>query len=152
LPSGSSAAATWSPTAPNRETIRLVRDWGISVVQGNCEESLGLGAADCGCGCGCGFAAGTACSLLAVDWYRYATERIADEDRAWMRSLPKSLCFELNRRSVRVVHGGLAQINRFIFPSTPNEVKQKELDQSGTDILVGGHSGIPCAQRLGGRA
>ncbi|MCD6580335.1 MAG: metallophosphoesterase [Desulfuromusa sp.] len=43
-----------------QETLQLVRDWGIAVVQGNCEESLGKDAADCGCG----FDEGTTCSLL----------------------------------------------------------------------------------------
>ena len=130
------------------ETVALVRDWGIAVVQGNCEEALGQEAPDCGCG----FAEGTACSLLAIGWYRHATERIAAAQRAWMRSLPNSVRFELNGHSVRVVHGGVEQINRFIFPSTPEEEKRGELDRAGTDLLVGGHSGIPCAQAIGGRA
>jgi len=29
-------------------TVALVRDWGIAVVMGNVEESLGAGAGDCG--------------------------------------------------------------------------------------------------------
>ena len=32
------------------ETLELIRRWGIHVVQGNCEQSLGAGAPDCGCG------------------------------------------------------------------------------------------------------
>lgn len=31
--------------AQPEETVALIRDWGIAVVQGNCEESLGLGGA-----------------------------------------------------------------------------------------------------------
>jgi len=124
------------------ETLQLVRDWGIGVVQGNCEESLGKDAADCGCG----FEAGTTCSLLSVEWYQYASQKIAATDRVWMHHLPKSLRFELAGRSVMVVHGGVNQINRFIFPSTPEAVKREELDLAGSDILIGGHSGIPCGE------
>lgn len=51
-----------------------------------------------------------------------------------------------------VVHGGVAQINKFIFPSTPEGVKQQELDLAGSDILIGGHCGIPAGVRLGRRA
>ncbi|MCD6188487.1 MAG: metallophosphoesterase family protein [Desulfuromusa sp.] len=131
-----------------QETLQLVRDWGIAVVQGNCEESLGTDAADCGCG----FEAGTTCSLLSVEWYQYATEKVTTNDRVWMSTLPKSLCFELAGRSVTVVHGGVNQINRFIFPSTPETVKREELDLAGSDILIGGHSGIPSGELVGRRA
>ncbi len=125
--------------AEPRETVQLVRDWGIAVVQGNCEESLGEEAPDCGCG----FEAGTTCSLLAVEWYQYANRKVTAADRAWMRNLPSAVIFDINGRGIMVVHGGVNQINRFIFPSTPDEIKREELDQAGTDILIGGHSGIP---------
>ncbi|MEA3363809.1 MAG: metallophosphoesterase family protein [Thermodesulfobacteriota bacterium] len=130
--------------AEPQETLQLIRNWGISVVQGNCEESLGADAVDCGCG----FEVGTSCSLLSVEWYLYASQKIAASDRAWMRRLPKSLRFELAGHSVTVVHGGVNQINRFIFPSTPEAVKREELDLAGSDILISGHSGIPCAEQI----
>jgi predicted phosphodiesterase len=130
------------------ETVRLVRDWGIAVVRGNCEEALGSAAADCGCG----FEAGTTCAALATDWYHFANRRIAAADREWMRRLPGSVRFELAGRSVRIVHGGVRQINRFIFPSTAEAVIREELDRAGTDLLVGGHCGIPCAQKIDRRA
>ncbi len=134
--------------AEPEETIALVRDWGIPVVLGNCEESLGLASSDCGCG----FDEGTTCSLLSVDWYHFANERMSEDDRAWMRTLPKAIRFTLNGKSILVVHGGVEQINRFIFPSTAAVIKQAELDLAGTDILVGGHSGIPSGVRTGNRA
>jgi len=126
------------------ETIALIRDWGVTVVQGNCEEALGLEAQDCGCG----FEKGTACSLLSIGWYRFTNQQISADDRDWMRSLPKAIRFTLNGKSFLVVHGGVEKINRFIFPSTAVAVKQTELDLAGTDILVGGHSGIPSGIRI----
>ena len=131
-----------------RETVQMVRDWGIAVVRGNCEESLADAAPDCGCG----FVEGTLCSALAVDWYNFANARLVEDERAWMRDLPRALHFELNDRSILVVHAGVDSLNRFIFPATPAEVKQRELQLSGSDILIGGHSGIPSAQRFGMRA
>lgn len=130
------------------ETLQLVRDWGILVVRGNCEESLGADAQDCGCG----FEQGTTCSLLAEEWYRYAAQKITDGDRTWMRSLPRSLNFELLGRRIKIVHAGVRQINRFIFPSTPAAVKREELELAGSDILISGHSGIPWGQKVGNRA
>ena len=36
--------------ADAKATVDLVRESGIRVVMGNCEEALSVGAADCGCG------------------------------------------------------------------------------------------------------
>ena len=133
--------------AEPQETLQLIRDWGISVIQGNCEESLGADAPDCGCG----FEKESTCSLLSVEWYQYATRKISNNDRIWMQNLPKSLNFKLADHSFKVVHGGVQQTNRFIFPSTKTAVKREELDLAGCDILIGGHSGIPWGEKIGER-
>lgn len=130
------------------ETVRLIRDWGSPVVMGNCEASLGGGADDCGCG----FDEGTACSALAVDWYRYADRRVSPSTRAWMQALPRQVRFHLGGRDFVVIHGGLSQINRFVFESTPRDEKRRELDAAGADVVVGGHAGIPFGQKIGRRA
>ncbi len=49
-------------------TIDLIRDAGIPVVMGNCDEQLAAGASDCGCG----FDPESACARLSADWYAYA--------------------------------------------------------------------------------
>lgn len=130
--------------AEPQETLQLIRNWGISVVQGNCEESLGAAAPDCGCG----FEEGTTCSLLSVEWYQYATRKISAADRVWMQALPRWINFDLVGRRLKVVHGGVRQINRFIFPSTPKAVKREELDLTDCEILIGGHSGIPWGEKI----
>ncbi len=130
------------------ETVSLVRDWGISVLMGNCEESVGNGAADCGCG----FQEGSTCSALAEEWYDHAVRHTSGESRAWMRGLPAQLEFSMLGRRFRVVHGGVRRINRFIFASAPQADKRAELDWAGTDAVVGGHSGIPFGELVEGRA
>lgn len=130
------------------ETVESIRDWGIPVVMGNCEEALASEAGDCGCG----FEAGSVCSALAGDWYAFASQRISANNRAWMRTLPRQLSFQLAGRRFRVVHGSVSRINRFVFPSTAVEEKQSELDAAPADIVIGGHSGIPFGERIGKRA
>ncbi|MCK4785160.1 MAG: metallophosphoesterase family protein [Desulfobacteraceae bacterium] len=125
-------------------TVELLRRWGIHVVLGNCEESLGSEAPDCGCG----FEMGTVCSALSNDWYRFAAQRVGSESKAWMRNLPRSIGFELNGRTFLVVHGGVEQINRFIFTSTPAEDKWGELDLAATDGVIAGHCGLPFGQHI----
>ena len=130
------------------ETLDLIRDWGIHVVKGTCEESFGSNAADCGCG----FDAGTTCSLLSVDWYRFAQQRIDEKQKEWMLNLPSRIDLNYGGRSIAIVHGGVDLVNRFIFPSTPHAAKIHEVELAQADIVIGGHSGIPFGQSLGQKA
>jgi predicted phosphodiesterase len=120
-------------------TVETVRDWGIGVVMGNCEESLGWSKDDCGCG----FEEGTECEALSVDWYNYANRRLGEDARAWMRALPRRLDMEIGGRRLAVIHGAVDSINSFVFASTPWEEKARQIDLSGCDGVIGGHSGIP---------
>lgn len=129
------------------QTVDLVRDWGIHVVMGNCEESLAFNEADCGCG----FDAGSRCSALALTWYRYADGRIDDARRHWMQSLPRAVEFRISNRRFRVLHGSLSSINEFVFASSDRDAKLVQLRQAGVDAIIGGHSGIPFGQRIGDR-
>src|SRR3954471_19363580 len=92
-------------------TVAVVRDWGVPVIMGNCEESLGWSKDDCGCG----FEEGTACEQLSIDWYSYANRALGAEDRSWMRSLPRRLEVTIGNRRLAVVHGSVDSINSFVF-------------------------------------
>ena len=136
--------------AEPEETVRLIRDWGIQIVMGNCEQSLAQGAADCGCG----FETGSTCSALSAEWFRYVNEKISDVDRIWMSKLPQTLTFKLAGRRLVVIHGGVTQINRFLFASTSAEDKLAELKGLGANIdgLIAGHCGIPFGQIVAEKA
>jgi len=127
------------------ETVELIRDWGIHVVMGNCEESLGSSEPDCGCG----FDEGSSCSTLALAWYRYADQRIDAGQRRWMRALPRAIDFEMSGLRFRTLHGSVASINQFIFASSDAAAKREQIRQAGTDVVIGGHSGIPFGQAVG---
>lgn len=143
LCTGDVAAYCADPAA----TVELLRDANIAVVMGNCEESLGTDAGDCGCG----FEKGSSCDILAAQWYAYAVAALGPEAKEWMRRLPRRIAFEMAGRRLLAVHGGVGRINRFVFPATPGADKAAELDRAGTDGVIGGHSGLPFTQILGGR-
>ena len=130
-------------------TVQLIRDWGVHVVMGNCEKSLAERAVDCGCG----FTAGNTCAALSVDWYQYADSKISAQDRVWMSELPYQLVFELAGQKLTVIHGGVTQLNRFLFASSPEAEKQLELAALADDIrgVIAGHCGIPFGQTVGGK-
>ena len=126
------------------ETVELIREWGIPVIMGNCEEALAQTAGDCGCG----FDAGTTCATLSDQWYQYANARIDAEARDWMRELPRMIEFQIQQRKVCVVHGGVHRINQFIYPSTSASVKSAQFNDLRADIIIGGHSGLPFGESV----
>lgn len=131
--------------AEPEETTALIRDWGVHVIAGNCEEQLAEAAADCACG----FEPGSECDLLAKGWYPFANSRVSDASRSWMAALPKTLLAEYAGLRLRVVHGGVSQINRFLFASE-HDALAEEFAQADCDIVIGGHAGVPFVERLKG--
>ena len=128
-------------------TVAAIRDWGVHVIMGNCEESLGWSKDDCGCG----FEEGTACEQLSIDWYAYANRALGDADRQWMRSLPRRLDVKIGNRRLAVIHGSVETINSFVFASTPWADKERQIAIAGCDGVIGGHSGIPFNHTAGGK-
>ena len=127
------------------ETLELIRDWGIHVVMGNCEESLAMNEMDCGCG----FEAGSSCSTLSITWYEYANRQVTLAQRQWMSKLPRRLEFVKNGLQFAVVHGSLDRINEFVFASSHDADKRLiQMRNAGLDVVLGGHCGIPFAQQL----
>lgn len=130
--------------AQAQESIDLIRNWGIHLVQGNCEDSLATDKEDCGCG----FDEDSACDLASKQWFEFSRKAVNAESKRWMGTLPTSLGFSYNNKAFHVIHGGVEQQNQFIFESTDNAEKQRQLAQANADVIVGGHCGIPFGQKL----
>ncbi|MHB8667529.1 MAG: metallophosphoesterase family protein [Burkholderiales bacterium] len=128
-------------------TVETMRRSRARVLMGNCEESLGVNADDCGCG----FDKGSPSDLLAAEWYAFANRMLDEDARAWMRSLPRRLHLEIGGRRLAVIHGGVQSISRYIFASTPAEVKREEIAWSGCDGVLAGHCGLPFTEIVDGR-
>ena len=128
------------------QTLELIRQWGIHVVMGNCEEALASSEPDCGCG----FQADSSCSALAITWYQYADSRVTVDQRLWMQDLPRSVEFEVGGKGFKVVHGSLFSINEFVFASSDAAGKLAQIRAAGVDAVIGGHCGIPFGQGIDG--
>ncbi len=127
-------------------TVGIVRDAGVHVVMGNCEESLGARAQDCGCG----FTAGSACDRLSAAWYSHADAMLDDAARTWMRSLPRRIDLLIGGRRLAVVHGSPDRINAFVFGSTSDDDLRQLVPGAGCDGVIGGHCGIPFTRMVDG--
>ena len=126
------------------ETVDFIRNWGIPVVMGNCEESLADESDDCGCG----FDEGSACSLLSVTWYRHANAQVRQDQRRWMAKLPDAIDFRYQGFKLKVIHATVECNNRFVFASDSKAEKRQQIASSNVDVIIGGHSGIPFGQRI----
>jgi predicted phosphodiesterase len=127
-------------------TAARVRGAMTHVVMGNCEESLASGAHDCGCG----FPMGGVCEAMSIAWFAHARAELDAATRDWMRTLPRRSDVPLGAARLAVVHGTARAINRFVFASTPAQVKRRELEHVGVDGIVAGHCGLPFTQIVDG--
>lgn len=130
--------------AQPEETVATIRAWGIHVVQGNCEQSIGESLDDCGCG----FEEGSACSILSDSWYQFTQANVSDDSRQWMASLPTELRFSFLGRQFCCIHGDASKNNHFVFESTSLKAKAEQCTDLNTDTVIGGHCGLPFGQFL----
>ncbi len=123
--------------------IDRVRAAGVAVVAGNVERQLAAGAGDCGCG----YAEGSACDRLSAGWYGHADAQVDRAARDWMEALPDMAVFAHEGRRYAVVHGGLTDIARFLWPSTPGDAFGREITAieaaaGPVDGVIAGHAGL----------
>ncbi len=129
--------------------VSVIRALGCPVIAGNCEVQLASGAEDCGCG----FEEGSACDLLSVAWFIYAVKHVENSDKSWMISLPDLLSFTHQGARYGVVHGGVTDIARFIWPSSDPAVLEEEWQAfegiaGPVDHIIAGHCGVPFIKKL----
>ena len=127
-------------------TSSLIRESGIAVVMGNCEESFGVGAADCGCG----FEDDSICDRLALQWFSYTQQRLDQSTTRWMSGLPRRLDFTMAGHRLAVIHGAVSSINGFVFESSAKELIVREVELADVDGVIGGHTGLPFTRMVEG--
>ena len=128
--------------ADPEECLKLIRKWGIHTIAGNVEIQLREGLEDCGCD----FEADSRCDLFAKAWYPYTQKRVSAESLAWLETMPEFLEFDFYGKKCLVVHGSFFRTSEFVFRSTPWEVKQRNFDETGADVIIAGHCGLPFHQ------
>ncbi|MFU8777034.1 MAG: metallophosphoesterase family protein [Roseovarius sp.] len=132
------------------ETVALIRAAGCLVLAGNCERQLAQNAMDCGCG----FDAGTQCDLLSAGWYGHADRLVGAEARDWMGGLPDLILFTHAGRRAAVIHGGVSDVSRFVWPISDITVFQEEISYiqevaGHIDMIFAGHCGLMFQRQIG---
>jgi predicted phosphodiesterase len=119
---------------------------GVQVMQGNYDNSIGRGLADCQCGY-----TDPRDNYFARLSYDYTYANTADRWKAWMRELPGSIRIELGRYRVLMSHGSPRKINEFLWQSTTSTAfLERMLERYQADIVLATHTGIHWKRELSG--
>jgi len=116
----------------------LLRAAGVRCIQGNYDNSLAGGLADCQCGY-----TDPRDNHFARISYNYTFRNTSEDNKAWLRTLPASLRLDVEGRRLLLCHGSPRKMNEFLWESTsPDSFLEYLLEQARADIICVTHSGI----------
>lgn len=122
----------------------LLRENSVQCIQGNYDNSLAGGLADCQCGY-----TDPRDNHFARLSYNYTFKNTSADNKAWLRTLPEALRVEIGGRSVLLCHGSPRRMNEFLWESTsPDTFLEYLLAQANADIGCVTHSGIKWHREL----
>lgn len=129
--------------SPNK-VFPLLRGARIPVVQGNYDNSIGHGLADCQCGY-----TDPKDNYFARLSYEYTFQNTAPENKVWMRNLPAELRLDLNGVRVLLCHGSPRKTNEFLWETTTSSSFLERLCTAyDADVIVGTHTGLHWHRKL----
>jgi predicted phosphodiesterase len=124
----------------------LLREHGVLCIQGNYDNSIGNGLADCQCGY-----TDPRDNHFARLSYAYTFANTTPASRAWMKELPPQRRLKLGRYRVLMCHGSPRKMNEFLWESTtPTHFLGHLCDAHQADIILATHTGIKWHRRLSG--
>lgn len=128
-------------TRPN-EVIETLRKNKVLTIMGNYDEAIGNFKIICGCDYPDPKDAEKASLSM-----KFTAEETTDENKAYLRNLPKEAVISFNNKTIRFVHGSTRLVNEYLKENSKeaNEV-MNNLDE---DILVCGHTHIPYVKYYG---
>ncbi len=132
---------------PNPDKVfPLLVDAGVQVMQGNYDNSIGEGLADCQCGY-----TDPRDNHFAKISYDYTFANTSDRWKAWMRELPESIRIELGRYRVLMSHGSPRKMNEFLWESTtPTHFLERLCRDHEADVVLTTHTGIHWKREIPG--
>ncbi|CEN24529.1 metallophosphoesterase family protein [Paraclostridium sordellii] len=128
-------------TRPN-EVIETLRKNKVLTIMGNYDEAIGNFKIICGCD----YTDPKDAEKASLSM-KFTSEETTDENKAYLRNLPKEAVISFNNKTIRFVHGSTRVINEYLKENSKeaNEV-MNNLDE---DILVCGHTHIPYVKYYG---
>jgi predicted phosphodiesterase len=124
----------------------LLCEHNVLCIQGNYDNSIGTGLADCQCGY-----TDPRDNHFARISYAYTFANTSPPNRAWMRDLPAQRRVELGGYCLLLCHGSPRRMNEFLWESTTSSAFLDHLlQQHQADVILATHTGIKWHRALPG--
>jgi predicted phosphodiesterase len=124
----------------------LLRRAGVQTIQGNYDNSLALGLADCQCGY-----TDPRDNFFARLSYDYTFRNTSAENKAWLGTLSATLRLEIEGVRLLLCHGSPRKMNEFLWESnSPDPFLNYLLGEAQADVLCVTHTGIKWHRTLAG--
>ena len=122
---------------PDRVCENL-RENRIPTVQGNYDNSIGNGLADCQCGY-----TDPRDNYFAKLSYDYTFRNTSNANKIWLWKLPPEIRTQIGPYRMLLCHGSPRKMNEFLWESTTSDAFLHWLSQKyDADIIVGTHTGL----------
>jgi predicted phosphodiesterase len=122
----------------------ILRDHRVECIQGNYDDSVGNGLEDCQCGY-----TDPRDNHFAQLSYDYTFHNTSNENRQWLRSLPRERRVSLGPYQILLCHGSPRRVNEFLWESTTaTHFLDSLAEQSHADTICATHTGIKWSRRL----
>jgi Calcineurin-like phosphoesterase superfamily domain len=122
---------------PDR-VCQILRKNGIPIVQGNYDNSIGNGLADCQCGY-----TDPRDNYFAKLSYDYTFRNTTNANKIWLQKLPPEIRTRIGPYQTLLCHGSPRKMNEFLWESTTSDAFLHWLSRKyDTDIIVGTHTGL----------
>lgn len=128
---------------PN-EVIEFIKEKNIISVMGNYDDGVGFERL----ACGCDYSSQKALELgaLSLNW---TIDSVSDDNKKYLRGLPKYLEMEIADKKILIVHGSPRRLNEYLYKDS--EVLDEVVKELKADILVCGHTHIPYFEDVEGK-
>jgi len=124
----------------------LLHEHRVGCVQGNYDNSVGNGLADCQCGY-----TDPRDNEFARLSYEYTLANTSAANRQWLKELPAQRRLHLGRYQLLLCHGSPRRMNEFLWESTtPTHFLDHLAREHRADVILATHTGLKWQRRLPG--
>lgn len=128
-------------TRPN-EVIETLKSNKILTIMGNYDDAIG----NLKIVCGCDYSDSKDAEKAGLSM-QFTSQTTTNENKEYLRNLPKELRFTFDNKAIRFVHGSTRLINEYLKQNSKEA--DEVMSELVEDILVCGHTHIPYAKHYG---